>query len=99
MIHPGLETQKIGDLTEEEIYEKISELNKRMGMAYQYNRDYQVMEQIRALLDHYNMMIQEIYQRQEQEEMKSNPDLNWTSIDIDWPDPAAEKDKKDAFDY
>jgi hypothetical protein len=101
MIHPGLENLKSSELSEEDIYLKISELNKRMGIAYQQNRDFRVLSQLRALLEHYEMMIQEIRFKQEQDEIASNPDLNWTSIDIDWPDPAEEKEKKkkDAFDY
>lgn len=101
MFHPGLEKLSTHDLTEEEIYLKIAELNKKLGIAYGQNRDHLVIEQLTLLRDHFQMLLQEIRSEELKAEMASNPDLNWTSIDIDWPDPAEEKEKKrkDDFDY
>lgn len=91
MFYPGLEGQKVDDLSEEDISIKISELNKRIGIAYQLGRT-DAIPQLNGLIGHYQAILQEKYQREEQELIDADPKLGRTVIDIDWPDPADEED-------
>ena len=55
---PGLEGEKSDDLTEEDIAIKISELNKRIGIAYQTGRT-ECIQQLRNLVEHYQTIMRE----------------------------------------
>lgn len=93
MFYPGLEGQKIDDLSEEDIAIKISEIQKRIGIAYQLGRT-DAVPQLNALAAHYQAILQEKFQREEQEMIDADPKLGRTVIDIDWPDPAEEDDQE-----
>jgi len=92
---PGLEGEKSDDLSEDEIAIKISELNKRIGIAYTTGRTDSV-PQLRNLIEHYQAIMREKLLREEQELIDADPKLGRTVINIDWPDPA-EEDNKDTF--
>lgn len=92
---PGLENEKTEDLTEEDIAIKISELNIRIGIAYQTGRT-EAIQQLRNLVDHYQNIMHEKLLKEQQELLDADPKLGRTVINIDWPDPA-EKDDKDLF--
>lgn len=91
MFYPGLEGQKIDDLSEEDITIKISEIQKRIGIAYQLGRTDAVF-QLNGLAAHYQAILQEKFQREEQEMIDADPKLGRTVINIEWPDPADEED-------
>lgn len=91
MFYPGLEGQKIDDLSEDDIAIKISELQKRVGICYQLGRT-DAVQQLTGLIEHYQAILQEKYQREEQELIDADPKLGRTVIDIEWPDPAEEDD-------
>ena len=91
MFYPGLEGQKVDDLSEGDIAIKISELQKRIGISYQLGRT-DAISQLNGLVAHYQAILQEKYQREEQELIDADPKLGRTVIDIDWPDPADEED-------
>lgn len=92
---PGLEGEKSSNLSEDDIAIKISELNIRIGIAYNTGRT-EAIHQLRMLIEHYQFMLREKYMKEEQELLDADPKLGRTVINIDWPDPA-EKDEKDTF--
>lgn len=93
--YPGLEGEKSEDLGEDEIAIKISELNKRIGIAYTTGRTESIY-QLRQLVEHYQIMMREKFMKEEQEMIDADPKLGRTVINIEWPDPADE-DEKDKF--
>lgn len=94
-MHPGLEKEKASELTEEDCHNKIAELNKRIGIAYQLGRT-DALPQLRALIEHYEAIIKDKVDAEMQELIDADPKLGRTVIDIDWPDPA-EKDDDEVF--
>lgn len=96
MIHPGLETEKASELTEEDCFNKIAELNKRIGIAYQLGRT-SALPQLRLLLEHYQTIANEKVEAELQEIIDADPKLGRTVINIDWPDPADNDDDDKNF--
>ena len=97
-MHPGLEHEKASDLNEEQIVDKITEIQKRIGMAHTTGRT-KVVFQLQALLEHYQSMLKEKLFMELQSMIDADPKLGRKVIDIDWPDPADddEEDKKPTF--
>ena len=91
MIHPGLEHEKASELTEEDCYKKISEINIRIGIVNSLNRT-DCLPQLRLLLEHYQTILVDKMDARLQEIIDNDPKLGRTVIDIDWPDPADDKD-------
>lgn len=89
-MHPGIgDTSK---LTEEEILEKITELNKRKAMAYSSGRAGEIMiNQLDIMLDHYQNILDERIFFEIQEEINKDPKLSRESIDIEWPEDEEKK--------
>ena len=92
-MHPGLEKEKLSELTEEQLVEKIVELNKRIGIAHQLGRT-DVIPQLELLVEHYEQVRNEKLQKELQEMIDADPKLGRTVINIDWPDPAEEEETK-----
>ena len=90
---PGLEGEKSTDLNEDEIAIKISELNKRIGIAYNTGRT-DTVPQLRLLIEHYQAVMQEKLLLEEQALIDADPKLGRKVINIDWPDPADDEDEK-----
>jgi hypothetical protein len=88
---PGLENISIDELTDDKIHKKITELNKRLGIAHRFG-SHEAIEQLTRLVDFYNTILVDRAQAQEQEMIDNDPKLGRTVIDIDWPDPADDKD-------
>lgn len=84
---PGIDMKKIHECTDEDIHKKITELNKRMGIAMRFGRA-EVINQLGNLLDFYKGILVERSMIESKKEMDSDPILSCQSIDIDWPDPA-----------
>ena len=91
-MHPGLEHEKASELNEEQIIKKITEINKRIGMANTTGRT-EVIFQLQALLDHYQFILNEKLMMELQDIIDADPKLGRTVIDIEWPDPAEDDDK------
>ncbi len=87
---PGLEGEKSDDLSEEDIALKISKLNERIGISYKLGRT-DSLPQLRLLVEHYQFMLREKVMKEQQDLIDADPKLGRTVIDIDWPDPADEK--------
>lgn len=83
---PGIDMKKIKESTDEDIHKKITELNKRMGIAMRFGRA-EVINQLGDLLDFYKTILFERSMVEIKKEMDADP-TNFQSIDIDWPDPA-----------
>ena len=94
-MYPGLENEKVSELTEEDCHNKISEIQKRIGIAYQLGRT-DAIPQLNSLIIHYENILNDKMQEQLQEIIDNDPKLGRTVIDIDWPDPA-DKDDTDEF--
>ncbi len=94
MIHPGLEHEKASELTEEACHKKISEINIRIGIAHQLGRT-DALPQLRSLIEHYQAILKDKMDAELQEMIDNDPKLGRTVIDIDWPDPADEKDDEE----
>lgn len=94
MIHPGLEHEKASELTEEQCHKKISEINIRIGIAHQLGRT-DALPQLRSLVEHYQAILKDKMDAELQEMIDNDPKLGRTVIDIDWPDPADEKDDEE----
>jgi len=88
-MHPGLEKEKISELSEEDVVHKITDLQRRMGIAYQTGRTESV-HQLQLLLDHYQEELHERVMKEQQKMIDDDPKLGRTVIDIDWPDPNEE---------
>lgn len=95
-MHPGLENEKASELTEGDCYKKITELNKRIGIAYQLGRT-DALPQLRSLIEHYQAIIKDKVDAEIQELIDADPKLGRTVIDIDWPDPAEKDDDDEKF--
>ena len=93
MIHPGLEHEKASELTIEQCHKKLTELNKRIGIAYKIGRT-DALPQLRLLVEHYTLIIKDKRDAEIQELIDNDPKLGRTVIDIDWPDPADEEDEE-----
>ena len=91
MIHPGLDTEKVSELSIEDCHKKLTEINKRIGIAHQLGRT-SSLPQLLLLRDHYQFIIKEKLEEETQELIDKDPKLGRKVIDIDWPDPAEEKD-------
>lgn len=91
-MHPGLEHEKASELTEEQIMQKIVEINKRIGAAHQTGRT-EVIHQLQLLLEHYEGLRQDKLQQELQQMIDEDPKLGRKVIDIDWPDPAEENEE------
>jgi len=91
-MHPGLEKEKASEMSIEDCHEKITEIDRRMGIAYQLTHT-DVLPQMRLLKEHYQMIIKDKMDAEMQEMIDSDPKLGRTVIDIDWPDPADEEDE------
>ena len=94
MIYPGLETEKASELTEEDCHKKISEINIRIGIAHRLGRT-DALPQLRLLMEHYQSILKDKIDTQMQEIIDNDPKLGRTVIDIDWPDPADDKDNEE----
>ena len=92
-MHPGLETEKASELTEENLLEKISEIQKRMGIAYMTGRTDSIY-QLQLLLDHYRAILQEKLIEEQNKMIEEDPNWGRKVIDIDWPDPKEDTNKK-----
>ena len=90
-MHPGLENEIISDLSEEDIIRKITELQKRMGIAHTTGR-VEVINQLQLLIDHYQSILYERMLEEQQKIIDADPKLGRKVIDIDWPDPNEEED-------
>ena len=95
-MHPGLEHEKTSEMTEEELVKKTTEINKRMGMAYQSGRT-EVVRQLQLLLEHYQDALNEKMMMQLQSILDADPKFGRKVIDIDWPDPAEDEDDYDKY--
>ncbi len=95
-MHPGLEHEKASELNEEQITKKITEIQKRIGMANMTGRT-EVIFQLQALLNHYQEILNEKMLLELQAILDADPKLGRKVIDIDWPDPADEDDDPDKF--
>ena len=93
-MHPGLEHEKASELTEEQIVKKITEIQKRIGMAQTTGRTEAVF-QLQLLLDHYQDIMKEKLMMELQDLIDADPKLGRKVIDIDWPDPADEDEDTD----
>jgi len=91
MYYPGLDGIKIDEISEEEVTLKISELNKRIGIAHKLGRT-DIINQLNNLIEYYQTILKEKYQREEQKIIDADPKLGKSIIDIDWPDPNEEKE-------
>ncbi len=92
MYYPGLEGEKVSEMSEEDILDKISELNIRLSIAYNMSSSDAVF-QLQGLLDYYNEAIREKVEAEMQKVIGEDPKLGRKVINIDWPDPN-EKDAK-----
>jgi len=95
-MYPGLEKEKASTLTEIDCHNKIMELNKRIGIAYQLGRT-DALPQLRSLIEHYQAILKDKVDSEVQDMIDSDPKLGRTVIDIDWPDPAESDDKDEIF--
>ena len=89
-MHPFLEKEQVSKLSDDEIFQKISEIQKRMGIAHQTGRT-DSLYQLQLLLEHYQSILNERLMEEQQKIIDSDPKLSRTVIDIDWPDPHEEK--------
>ncbi len=87
MYYPGLEGEKVSEMSEEDILLKISELNKRLSIAHDMGGTDAVF-QLQGLLDHYNEAIYEKVQAEMQKIIDEDPKLGRKVINIEWPDPS-----------
>ena len=92
MYYPGLEGEKVSEMSEEDILDRISELNIRLSIAYNMSSSDAVF-QLQGLLDHYNEALREKVEAEMQKIIDEDPKLGRKVINIDWPDPN-EKDAK-----
>lgn len=90
MTHPFLEKEQVSKLSDDEIFQKISEIQKRMGIAHQTGRT-DSLYQLQLLLEHYQSILNERLMEEQQKIIDSDPKLSRTVIDIDWPDPHEEE--------
>ena len=74
MEHPLI--PNLDDLTDQQLLDKITELNKKLGIALRTGNAY-LCNQLRMAI--------ESYQNKYQERMRKNPDTSFTDIiDISW---------------
>ena len=92
MYYPGLEGEKVSEMSEEDILKKINELNIRLAIAYNMGTSDAVF-QLQGLLDHYNRALHEKVEAEMQKIIDADPKLGRKVINIDWPDPNEENDK------
>ncbi|KKN24770.1 hypothetical protein LCGC14_0891550 [marine sediment metagenome] len=93
MYYPGLEGEKVSEMSEEDILDRISELNIRLSIAYNMSSSDAVF-QLQGLLDHYNEALREKVEAEMQKIIDEDPKLGRKVINIDWPDPNEKDDKK-----
>lgn len=93
-MHPGLEKEKLSELSEDDIVHKITDLQRRMGIAYQTGRT-EVVAQLQLLIDHYQDALNERILEEQQKLIDADPKWGRTVIDIDWPDPNAEAEEEE----
>lgn len=93
MFYPGLEGEKVSEMSEEDILGKINELNIRLAIAYNMGSTDAVF-QLQGLLDHYSEAIREKVEAEMQKIIDEDPKLGRKVINIEWPDPNEEKDNK-----
>lgn len=93
MYYPGLEGEKVSEMSEEDILNKINELNIRLAIAYNMGSTDAVF-QLQGLLDHYNEALQEKVEAEMQKIIDDDPKLGRKVIDIDWPDPNEDNKSK-----
>ncbi len=93
MYYPGLEGEKVSEMSEEDILDRISELNIRLSIAYNMSSTDAVF-QLQGLLDHYNEALREKVEAEMQKIIDEDPKLGRKVINIEWPDPNEKEDKK-----
>lgn len=94
-MYPLLDNEKTSELTDEDIMNKITELQKKIGAVYSLagRGSTEMLSQLNLLLNHYEMIMQERMFYQMHELMEKDPKLGRTVIDIDWPDPKEDSDE------
>ena len=93
MYYPGLEGEKISEMSEEDVLGRINELNIRLAIAYNMSSSDAVF-QLQGLLNHYNEAIREKVEAEMQKIIDEDPKLGRKVINIDWPDPDEKNNKK-----
>jgi hypothetical protein len=93
MIHPGLETEIITEMSIEDCHKKLTAINNRIGIAYKLGRT-DAIPQLNLLIDHYQSIINDKLDAELQEMIDKDPKLGRTVIDIEWPDPSDENDQE-----
>lgn len=93
MYYPGLEGEKVSEMSEEDILEKVNELNIRLSIAFNMGSSDAVF-QLQGLLNHYNEAIREKVEAEMQKIIDADPKLGRKVINIDWPDPNEKDNKK-----
>lgn len=93
MYYPGLEGEKVSEMSEEDILEKVNELNIRLSIAYNMGSSDAVF-QLQGLLNHYNEAIREKVEAEMQKIIDADPKLGRKVINIDWPDPNEKNNNK-----
>lgn len=83
-MHPGLDNVKWSELTDEDITNRVTELQKRVGMA-RHHGGHVALNQLILLLETYTLVQQDRLRILQEEMMKENiPNYGKKSIDIDW---------------
>lgn len=93
MYYPGLEGEKISEMSEEDILDRISKLNIQLSIAYTISSSDAVF-QLQSLLNHYNEAIREKVEAEMQKIIDADPKLGRKVINIDWPDPNEKNNNK-----
>ena len=92
MYYPGLEGEKVSEMSEEDILDRVGELNTRLAIAHDMGSTDAVF-QLQGLLDHYNEALREKVEIEMQKIIDEDPKLGRKVINIDWPDPNEEDNK------
>jgi len=68
-------TPKLSNLSQEDLMAKISELNKRLTMAYRWGRG-DLAQQVHMVLEDYQFELNERNRKQMEEMQKNNPNFD-----------------------